>query len=179
MCSFLDSTGINILPIFFHLLPTLLFFWIMFFFFLNIVYSIVLQLQRSESAVVAQWQSHVWLFATLWTTASQASLSFIISRNLLKLMSMVMSSNNLVLYCPLLLLPSIFHSIRGFFNESALCIMWPKYWSFSFSISPSNEYLGLLSFKMDWLDLLVVQGVLKSLLQQQFKSINSLVLSFL
>ena len=99
--------------------------------------------------------------------AHQASLSITNSRNLLKLMSIesVMPSNHLILCCPLLLLLSIFPSIRVFSNESVLCIRWPKYWSFSFSISPSNEYSGLISFRMDWLDLLAVQGTLKSLLQ--------------
>jgi len=99
-----------------------------------------------------------------------------------KLMSieLVIPSNHLILCHPLLLLPSIFSSIRVFTNESVLCIKWPKYWSFSFSISPSNEYSGLISFRMGWLDLLSVQGTLKSLpLTPQFKSINSLVLSFL
>ena len=107
--------------------------------------------------------SRVWLFATPWTAACQASLSFTSSRSLLKLLSIksVMPSNHLILCCPLLLLPSIFPSIRGFSIESVLCIRWPKYWSFSFSISPSNEYSGLISFKMDWLDLLAVQGTLK------------------
>ena len=103
-----------------------------------------------------------------WTAAHQASLSVSNSWSLLKLMSieLVMPSNHLILCRPLLLLPSILPSIRVFSNESVLCIRWPKYWSFSFSISPSNEYLGLISFRMDWLDLLVVQGTLKSLLQQ-------------
>ena len=102
------------------------------------------------------------------------------SRHLLKLLSfgLVMPSNHLILCHPLLLLPSIFPSIRGFSNESVLCIRWPKYWSFNFSISLSNEYSGLISFRMDWLDPLAVQGTLKSLFQQ-FKSINSLALSFL
>ena len=102
-----------------------------------------------------------------WTVARQASLFLTNSWSLLKLMSFesVMSSNHLILCHPLLLLPSIFPSIRVFSNESVLCIRWPKYWSFSFSISPSNEYLGLISFRMDWLDLLAVQGTLKSLLQ--------------
>ena len=101
-----------------------------------------------------------------WTAAYQASLSFTISQSLLKLISIesMMPSNNLILCCPLLLLPSIFPSIRVFSNESALHIRWPKYWSFSF-ISPSNEYSGLISFKIDWFDLLAVQGTLKSLLQ--------------
>ena len=108
-------------------------------------------------------------------------LSFPISQSLLKLVSIesVMPSNHLILCHPLLLLPSIFPSIRVFSNESALCIRWPKYWSFSFNISPSNEYSGLISFRMDWLDVLAVQGTLKSLLQNQFKSINFLALSFL
>ena len=105
------------------------------------------------------------LFATPWTAARQASLSFTISRSLLKLMSikLVIPSNHLIFCCPLLLLPSILSSIRVFSNESALHIRWPKYWSFS--ISPSNEYSGLISFRMDWLGLLAVQGTLKSLLQ--------------
>ena len=105
--------------------------------------------------------------ATLWTAALQASLSITNSRSLTKLMSIesVMPSNHLILCRPLLLLPSIFPSIRVFSNESALHIRWPKYWSFTFSISPSNEYSGLISFRMDCLDLLAVQGTLKSLLQ--------------
>ena len=104
---------------------------------------------------------------TPWTTAHQASLSFTISWKLLKLMSIesVMSSNYLILCCPLLLLPSIFPKIRVFSNEADLGIRWPKYWSFNFNISPSNEYSGLISFRMDWLDLLAVLGTLKSLLQ--------------
>ena len=111
--------------------------------------------------------SHVQIFATLWTAANQASLSITNSQSLFKIMSIesVMSSNNLILCCPLLLLPSFFPSMRVFSNESVLCIRWPKYWSFSFSISPFNEYSGLISFRMDWLALLVVQGTLKSLLQ--------------
>ena len=104
---------------------------------------------------------------TPWTAAHQASLSFIISQSLLKLMSteLVMPSNHLILCCPFLLLPSIFPSISVSSNESALCIRWPKYWKFSFSTSPSNEYSGLISFRIDWFDLLAVQGTLKSLLQ--------------
>ena len=119
------------------------------------------------NAVVVQTLSRVWLFPTPWTAAQQSSLSFTVSRSLLKLMCIesVMPSNHLILCCPLLLLPSIFPSIRVFSNESALHIRWPKYWSFSFSISPSNEHPGLISFRMDWLDLLAVQGTLKSLLQ--------------
>ena len=121
----------------------------------------------SRTPVVdVQSLSRVWLFMTPWTAARQASLSFTISRSLHKLMSIesVMPSNHLVL-CRPLLLPSIFPGNRVFSNESALRIRWPKYWSFSFSISPSNEYSGLISFRMNWLDLLVVQGTLKSLLQ--------------
>ena len=106
-------------------------------------------------------------FATSWTAAYQASLSITNSWSLLKLLSIesVMPSNHLSLCHPLLLLPSIFPSIRVFSSESVLRIRWPKYWSFSFSISPSNEYSGLISFRIDWLDLLAVQGTLKSLLQ--------------
>ena len=113
--------------------------------------------------------SHVQLFATPRTVAHQASLSIANSRSLLKLMSIesVMPSNHLILCRHLLLLSSIFPSIRVFSNELVLCTRWPKYWSFSFSISPSNEYSGLISFRMDWLDLLSVQGTLKSLLQHQ------------
>ena len=108
-----------------------------------------------------------WLFATPWTPARQASLSISNSWSPHKPMCIesVLPSNHLILCCPLLLLPSIFSSIRVFSNESALCIRWPKYWSFSFSISPSNEHPGLISFRMDWLDLLAVQGTLKSPLQ--------------
>ena len=111
--------------------------------------------------------SHVQHFATPWTIACQVSLSITSSWRLLKFMSIqsVMPSNHLILCHPLLLLPSIFPNIRVFSNESVLHIRWPKYWSFSFNISPSNDYSGLISFRMDWLDLLVVQGTLKSLLQ--------------
>ena len=110
---------------------------------------------------------HVQLFATPWTAAHQASLSITNSRSSLKLTSIqsVMPSNHLILCCPLFLLPSILPSIRVFSNELVLCIRWPKYWSFSFNISPSNEHSGLISFRMDWLDLLAVQGTLKSLPQ--------------
>ena len=112
--------------------------------------------------------SHIQLFVTPWTAARQASVSIINSWSLLKLMSieLVMPSNHLILCHPLLLLPSIFPNTRVFSNESVLHIRWPKYWSFSFSISPSNEYSALISFRIDWLDLLAVQGTLKSLLQQ-------------
>ena len=110
--------------------------------------------------------SHVWLFATPWITACQASLSITNSRILLKHLPIesMMPSNHLIL-CPPLLPPSIFPSIRVFSNESVLHIRWPKYWIFSFSISPSNEYSGLISFRIDWLDLLVVKGTLKNFLQ--------------
>ena len=111
--------------------------------------------------------SCVQLFATPWTTAPQASLSITNSWSLFKLMSIasVMPSDHLILCHPLLLLPSIFPNIRVFSSESVLHIRWPEFWNFSFSISPSNEYLGLISFRIDWLDLLAVQGTLKSLLQ--------------
>ena len=124
-------------------------------------------LDKVDNNQSAQLLSHVRLFATLWTVASQASLSITNSRSLFKLMSieLVMPSNHLILCCPLLLLPLIFPSNQVFSNESVLCIRQPKYWSFSFSISPSNEYLELISFRMDWLDLLAVQETLKSLLQ--------------
>ena len=117
--------------------------------------------------VVVQSLSHVLLFVTPWTAACQAFLSFTISWSLLKLTSieLVMQSNHLILCHPLLLLPSIFPSTRVFSNESALHIRWPKFWSFNFSISPSNKYSGLISFRIDWFDLLAVQGTLKSLLQ--------------
>ena len=111
--------------------------------------------------------SHVQLFVTPWTAACQASLSITNSRSLLKLMSIesVMPSNHLILCHPLLLLPSMFPSIRVFSNESVLHIRWPKYWSFSSNTSPSNEHSGLISFRMNWLNLLAVKGTLKSLLQ--------------
>ena len=114
-----------------------------------------------------QLLSCVQLFVTPWTAALQASLSITNSRSPRKPMSIesVMPSNQLILCRPLLLLPSTFPRIRVFSNESALCIRWPKYWNFSFNISPSNEYPGLISFRMDWLDLLAVQGTLRSLLQ--------------
>ena len=119
------------------------------------------------SITTFQSLSHVPLFETPWTATRQASLSITNSWSLLKLMSIVSVklSNHLILCHPLLLLPSIFPSIRVFSNESVLHIRWPECWSFSFSISPSNEYSGLISFRMDWLDLLAVQGTLKSLLQ--------------
>ena len=112
--------------------------------------------------------SCVRLFVTLWTTAHQASLSITNSQSPPKLMCIesVMPSNHLILCCPLLLLPSIFPSITVFSNELALCMRWPKYWSFSFSISPSNEYPGLISFRMNWLDLLAVQGTLNTTVQK-------------
>ena len=128
--------------------------------------SVIVVLQDIQFSSV-QLLSRVQLFGTPKTAARQASLSITNSWSLLKLMSiaLVMPSNHLILCCPLLLLPSIFPSIRVFSDESALRIRWPKYWSFSFNISPSNERPGLISFRMDWLDLLAVQGTLKSLLQ--------------
>ena len=118
------------------------------------------------NCVVVQSLSHVRLFATPWTAARQASLSFNISWSLLKFMSIksVMPANHLILCHPLLLLPSVFPSIKVFSNESVLHIRWPKYWSLSFNISPSNEHPGLISFRMERLDLLVVQGTLTNLL---------------
>ena len=124
--------------------------------------------------------SRVRLFVTPWTAARQACLSITNSQSLLKLMSieLVMPCNHLILCCPLLLLPSIFPSIRVFSNESVLLVRWPKYWSFSFSISPSSEYSGQISFRVDWLDLLEVQVTLKSLLQHH-SSKASVFVSFL
>ena len=125
-----------------------------------------------------QLLSHVWLFANPWTAARQASLSITNSQSLPKLMSIesVMPSNHLILCCPLLLPPSIFPSIRVFSNESVLCIRWPKYWSFSFNIHPSNEHSGLISFRMDWLDLLAVQRIPKSLVQHHISKASILQL---
>ena len=122
-----------------------------------------------------QLLGRVWLFATPWTAAHQTSLSITNSQSLLKLMSIasVMPSNHLILCHPLLLLPPVFPSIRVFSRESVLCIRWPKDWSFSFSSSPSNKYSGVISFRMDWLYLLAVQGILESSPAPQFKSISS------
>ena len=124
-------------------------------------------LHSSLSVSSVQLLSYVWVFTIPWTAAHQASLSSSNSWSLLKLISIesVMSSNRLILCCPLLLLPSIFPSFRVFSSESALHIRWPKDWSYSISISPSSEYPGLISFRMDWFDLFAVQGTLKSLLQ--------------
>ena len=121
--------------------------------------------------------TYVWLFVTPWTTAHQASLSLTISQSLPKFMSIasVMPSSHLILWHPLLLLPSIFSSIKDFANELAVRIRWPKYWSFSFSIIPSIEYLGLISFKTDWFDLLSVQEALKSLLQHHSSKVSILL----
>ena len=131
--------------------------------------------------VFIQFLSRVRLFTTPWTAAHQAPLSSTISQSLLKLMSIesVMPSNHLILCLPLLLLPSMFPSIRSCSNESPLLIKWTKHWSFSFSIGPSNEYSGLISFRMDWLDLLAVQGTVKSLLHHSWKTSISSVLSLL
>ena len=125
--------------------------------------------------------SCVWLFATQWTAACQASLFITNSWSLPKLMSIesVMPSNYLILRCPLLPLRSSFSRIRIFSNESALRIRWPKYWSFSFNIRPSNEHPGLISFRMDWLDLLAVQGTLKNLLQHHSSKASILRCCFL
>ena len=132
------------------------------------------------NSIVVQLLSHVQLLVTPWSTEHQPFLSFTISRSLLKLMSIesMIPSNHLILCCPLLLLPSVFSSIRVFSKESALCVRYPKYWRFSFSISLSNEYLRLISFKIDWFDL-AVQGTLESSPAPQFKSNNSLALSLL
>ena len=126
--------------------------------------TIFLGIYSNELKTSLQLLSHVWLFVTPWNVARQTSLSITSSRSLLRLMSieLVMSSNHLILCHPLHLLPSIFPSIRVFSNESVLHIRWPRYWSFRFNINPSNEYSGLISFRMDWLDLLAVQGTLKS-----------------
>ena len=138
-------------------------------------------LVNSLQFISVQSLSHVRLFATSWTATCQASLSITNSQSLLKLMSFesVMPSNHLILCHPLLLPASIFPSIWVFSNESALHIRWSKYCSFSFSVSPSNGYSGLIHFRMDWLDLLAVQGTLRSSPTPQFKSISSSALSFL
>ena len=130
--------------------------------------------------IVVQSLSCGRLFETLWTAACQASLSLTISWSSLKLLSIesVMLSNHLILCCPLLLLPSVFPSIRVFSDESALCTRWPKYWCFSFSISPSNEYSGLISFRIDWFCLLAFQGPLKSLLQHHSSKASILTSGF-
>ena len=132
----------------------------------RLVKAMVFIIVKFQSSSV-QSLSHVQLFVTLWTAALQASLSITNSQSPPKLMSIesVMPSSHLILCQPLLLLPSIFPSIRVFSKKTVLCIKWPKYWSFSFNISLSNEYSGWISFRMDWLDLLAVQGTLKSLLQ--------------
>ena len=137
--------------------------------------------QRNHFSSV-QSLSRIWLFVTPWTAACQASLSITNSQSLLKLMSIesVMPSNHLILCIPLLLLPSIFPSIRVFSNESVLRIRWPKYYDFSFRINPYKEYTGLISFRTDWLDLLAVQGTLKSVFQHHSSKASILhQLSFL
>ena len=136
-------------------------------------------MQHSLNSSVQFSHSVVSDSVTPWTVASQASLSITTSWSFLKLTSieLVMPSNHLILCCHLLVLPSIFASIRIFSNESTLCIRWPKYWSFSFSISPANENSGLISFRMDWLYLLAVQGTLKSLLQHHSSNASILRLS--
>ena len=137
--------------------------------------------QQSNQFSLVQSLSHVWLFATPWTAARQASLSITNSQSLPKPMSidLLMPSNHLILCRPFLLLPPICPTIRVFSNESTLHMRWPKCWSVRFSIGASIEHPGLISFRMDWLDLLVVQGIHKSSPTPQFKSINSSVLSFL
>jgi len=131
---------------------------------------------RTEFRSSVQSLSHVQLFATLWAAARQASLSITNSQSLLKLMSIesVMPSNHLILCHPLLLQLSLFPNIRVFSNESVLRIRWPKHWTFNFSISPSNEYWGLICFRMDWLDILAVQKTLKSLLQHHSSKASNL-----
>ena len=136
---------------------------------------------QSHQFSSVQWLSHVWLFEIPRTAAHQASLSITNSQGSLKLMSIEseIPSNHLILCCPLLLLPSIFPSIKAFYNKSVFHIRWSKCWSFSFSISPSNEYSGPISFRIDWFNLLAVHVSQESSSTPQFKSINSSVLSFL
>ena len=131
---------------------------------INIIFCIH---HLQSSVAVVQLSSCVWLFVTPWTAACQSSLSLTISWSLPKFMfvALVMPSSHLIFWYPLLLLPSIFSSIRDFSNELFVHIWWPKYWSFSFSISPSSEYSGLISLKIHWFDLLALQGTLRSLLQ--------------
>ena len=159
--------------IFSHFSPLCFIYWSIFY--------IYWKMQRSQLKTLyfymfssVQLLSHVWLFATPWIAACQASLSITNSRSSLKLTSIesVMPSSHLILCCPLLLLSQIPPSIRVFSKESTLRMRWPKYWSFSFSIIPSKEHLGLTSFRMDWLDLLAVQGILKSLLQHHTSQIK-------
>ena len=141
--------------------------------------TILLSASMNFSMLLLFSHAAVWLFGTPWSAARQAFLSFTVSRSLLKLMSIesVMPSNHLILYHPLLL-PSIFTSIRVFSDGSALCTRWPKYWSFSLSISPSNEFSGLISFRIDWFDFLAVQGTLRSLLQYHAYSICFFVTAY-
>ena len=147
----------------------------------NVFFSWCLAVFVAIFFVVVQWLSHVQLVSTSWISACPASLSFTISRSLLNLTSIesVMPSNHLILCHPLLPLPSVFLSIRVFSNESTLHFRWPKYWSFSFSIIPFNEYLGLISLMIDWFDFLAVQGTLKSLLQHYSSKASILQLSTL
>ena len=146
-------------------------------FYFSMAVSFIVKWDNQFNSV--QLLSCVWLIATPWTAAHQASLSFTISQSLIKLISieLVMTSIHLILYCPFLLLPSIFPSIRVFSSESVLHTTWPKYWSFSFSISASNEYSELISSRMDWLDFLAVQGTLKSLLQHHHSKASILLCS--
>ena len=154
-CSFINSANIDLIP--------------------TMCWALLVQFSSVQSL------THVQLFVTPWTAALQASLSLTISQSLLKLLSIesMMSSNHIILCHPLLLLSSIFPSIRVFFHKSAYCSRCPKYWSLSFSISPSNEYSELISFRIGWFDLLVVQGTLKSLLQHYSSKASILRLSFL
>ena len=146
----------------------------------NVLFSALPRPGSFSSITVVLLFSCAQLSATPWTAAHQASLSFAIPWSLLKFMSIesVMLSNHLILFYPLLLLPSIFPSIRVFSDESAFCTRWPKYWSFNFSISPSSEYLRLSSFRIDGFDLLAVQGTLKSLLQHHSSKASSIILYF-
>ena len=142
---------------------------------ISITHALKIFILLSPGLSSVQSLSHVRLFATPWTAARQVPLSSTVSQSLLKFMSIesVIPANCLILCCPLLL-PSVFPSIRVLSNESAVRIRWPKYWSFSFSISPSSEYSGLIPFRIDWLDILAVQGTLKSLLQHQSLKVSIL-----
>ena len=172
-----------------HLIKFIYFLFFFFFFFFPLLYFIIAKRKISISNKITQISdpkfsslqslSRVQLFATPWIAARQASLSITISRSSLKLMSIesVIPSSHLILCHSLLLLPPVPPSIRVFSNESTLHLRWPKYWSFSLSISPSNEHPGLISFRMDWLDLLAVQGTLKSLLQHHSSKASVLLWS--
>ena len=147
--------------------------------FRNVLFNLHVFTSLTVFSCSVQSLSRVWLFVTPWTAASQASLSITNSRSLFKCMSieLVMPSNHLILCRPLLLPPSIFPSIRVFSNESVLCIRWPNYWSFSFNISPLNEYSGMISLRIDWLDLFAVQGSFKSLFKHHSSKASILLCS--